>query len=270
MRRWLILGVGLAVTALVAIALTTLGGGQSRGTAIREACGPFGASPRYSECALNYAVAHGEATVNSESAPTDATTEAPPEKIGGSLSYVGTITGSGEGTAFSDNYRLGPLLYSKEGTPPEAVLNACNLNNPTLIARSVCARGQLTITYQEGSLPTAIGINSWEEVVQGKLYGVVAFRVNGEWQCRNEEGLTLEFQPGGSQTLPIWVIAVQVLSNAQPRVPASVLNTWYFNFVGQPLGNQGSLTIHGPGAGWCEEEFSEEERLLLYNRSGSC
>jgi hypothetical protein len=244
MRRSLILGLG------VVLAMLTVG------------CGSETNSPSQSEV---------QSSEETEVASTPPSTEESQPEVGGPLSYVGTITGSGEGTTFSDVYSLGPLLYSKEGTPPEAVLNACHFNNSTTIASSVFARGQLIIKYEEGSLPTEVGITSWENIVKGNLAAVVAFRADGEWQCRGiEEEFFLEFQPGESQTLPIWLTGYERLSNAQPRVPASVLNTWYFNYIGQPLGNQGRLTIHGPGAGWCEEEFNEEERLLLYNRSGSC
>lgn len=273
-RRCLILGLG------VVLAMLAMGCGGSQPAAEpsedevcgslsgheREVCGDFySANDRLKEAE------------RSESVETT-TTEGPPEEVGGPLSSVGTMTGSdGHGTTFRDDYRLGPLLYSNEGTPPETVLNACRINDPTQIASSVFARGQVTTTYQEGSLPIAVGLVSWEELAQGldaegeQLFLITAFRLDGEWRCNSETefGATIEFQPDESQTVPIWVIGPQVLTNAQPRVPASELNTWYFKFLGSQYGAS-SLTIHGPGAASCGEGLGEEERLLLYNRSGSC
>ena len=217
------------------------------------------------------------------SAETEATSTPPSmaesgSEPGGPLADVGTITRSDEeGTTFSDHYRVGPIIYSKEGTPPEEVLEACNVNYPTLTARSVFASGQVTITYQEGTLPTEVSLGTvGEAVVQdvdngeaesGGPVGPVAFRAGGEWLCQTS--FSLEFQPGESQTLPFWIIA-RILSNSQPRVPASTLNAWYFNFI-DPYYVNHSVIIHGPGTGWCTEgPWGKEQRLFLYNRSGGC
>lgn len=256
MRRWLILGLGVA-TVMLAVG-----------------CGSGSSSPPQSEL---------QSSTETEATSTSPSAEESQAESGGPLTSVGTITGSPEkGTTFSDDYRVGPLLYSKEGSPPEEVLDACNVNNSTAIASSVFARGQVTITYQEGTLPTEVGVGSLERVVQevdrgeepgeGQLPSLVAFHAGGEWWC-SSTSFVLHFQPRESQTFPIWVIAAQVLSNAQPRVPASRLNAWYFNPIGPPLEvDGGSVITRGPGAGWCEEETvgGKVERLFLYNRSGSC
>lgn len=187
---------------------------------------------------------------------------------GGPLADLGTITGSdGEGTTFRDDYSVGPLLYSKEGSPPEEVLAACSLTDSSVIARSVFARGQVTIAYQQGTLPTEVVLGSSTPVVGG-LYTFVAFHSAGKWWCTQSEGFALHFQPRESQTFPIWIIAPQALSNAQPRVPTSTLNTWYFNLIAPTTLR--NVKVHGPGAGLCDEASGNVERLLLYNRSGSC
>jgi hypothetical protein len=199
---------------------------------------------------------------------------------GGPLADVGTITESdGEGTTFSDRYRVGPLMYSEEVTPPEEVLEACNLNYPTELATSVFAHGEVTLTYQEGTLPTEVSLGSVTgpvvqevyngEVESGNLNNLTAFRISGEWSCTSTS-LGIEFQQGESQTLPFWVIVPRVLSNAQPRIPASVFNTWYFEAIGPYLGSR-TVKTSGPGAALCEGAYGVEEHLLfLYNRSGSC
>lgn len=251
MRRWLILGLGVA-TVIFAVG-----------------CGSSSQSPPPSELQTSTEIAETSNPPRTEEGESEP---------GGPLADVGTITGSdGKGTTFSNRYRVGPLLYSSEATPPEEVLEACNLNYPTELATSVFVRGQLTMTYQEGSLPTEVGLGSAESIVgdeygEGALNSAVAFRTGGEWLCRTQ--LSFEFQPGESQTLPIWIIVPQVLSNAQPRLPASVYNKWYFSlvrphFATDPI--EPKLTAHGPGAELCNEEYGvKEELLFLYNRSGGC
>lgn len=257
-RRWLILGLS-AATAMLAVG-----------------CGSSSQAPPPSEPPQS---AEAEVTATPPSTE-EGETESEP---GGPLADVGTITGSdGKGTTFSNRYRVGPLLYSSEGTPPDEVLEACNLNYPTLVAGSVFARGQIIMTYQEGTLPTEAGLGSAETIVQeinrgeeygeGELNSAVAFRAGNEWLCRTQ--LSFEFQPGESQTLPIWIIVPQVLSNAQPRLPASAYNKWYFSLLGPHFATGATgpkLTTHGPGATSCESAYGTEEQLLfLYNRSGSC
>lgn len=202
-----------------------------------------------------------------------AATEEVSQSVGGPVSFVGTITGSdGRGTTLVDRYSLGPLINGSEGAPPEVVLNACRINEPGAIASSVFARGQVTTIYQEGSLPLAVPLNSWEELAQGGDYFLIAaFRLDGEWRCNSETelGAFMELEPGESLSVPVWVVGTRVLTNAQPELPASVTNAWYFKFIASVNGYS-ELSITGPGAAHCEEELGEEQRLMLWNRSGRC
>jgi hypothetical protein len=203
--------------------------------------------------------------------PTHEAVEESQTEVGGPLSNVGTITTSPEkDMAFVSHYSLGPLMYASEGTPPEGALEACFPSSPPQIARSVFARGKLTVTYSEGSLPveeyttnTLRAVNANEEGA-----GLMAIEVGGEWYCRTS--FYLSFEPGGSQTFPIWIIVEGVLTNGRPRVPASTYSGWYFNpIILSSYG--GDETIHGPGAASCEREWEGTvERLFLYNRSGRC
>lgn len=220
-------------------------------------------------------------STETEEAPVRQSVEESDPEPGGSLSNVGTLTESdGEGTTFSDAFRIGPLLYGNESTPPEEVLVACNLTDPTETATSVFARGRLTMTYQEGRLPIEVNlgggyggiqeVNQGEEYGEGQLDSAVAFRVGGEWWCVNGGG-AIEFQEGESQTLPVWVIVSRVLSNARPRLPKSVVDAWHFEAIGPPLGVGLSPIARGPGAATCQGAYGSEEHLLfLYNRSGTC
>lgn len=249
MRRWLVFGLGLPIVMLAV------------------GCGSSSQSPSPSE-------PQSRAETEAMSAPPSTEESESESEPGGPLANVGTITESdGEGTTFSDRYRVGPLTYSNESTPPEEVLEACNRNYPNELATSVFARGEVTLTYQEGTLPTEVNIGGEVQEVyngapeSGQLDNAVAVQVDGQWLCTT----AIEFQQGESQTLPIWVIVSRVLSNAQPRVPASVFNTWYFEFIGPPFPPDRSVKTSGPGAGLCKEAYGVEEHLLfLYNRSGSC
>jgi len=207
---------------------------------------------------------------------TPSTTEAPPEEVGGPLSFVGTITGSGDNTTVSNRYSLGPLLYGSKETPPEEVLQACYMTESAIANASVFARGEVTTTYQEGSLPLPFILISWEELaLGGELSLITAFQLDGEWHCNSgyseyEGSTSIEMQPGEALTVPFWIIGSRVLTNGQPRIPASELDSWSFKFIASTYGYSHQLTVHGPGAGSCEEEVGEEQRLLMYNRSGSC
>lgn len=189
------------------------------------------------------------------------------------LETVGTITGAGEGTTVRNTFRLGPLLYPDEGTPPEAALSACLISGSAAISSSVFAEGELEIEYVEGTLPIPIYLSN-ELIQAGGLQATLAAQeIDGEWLCAIEDvlGTYYEVEPGETRTIPFWVVAPGVLSNAEPELSEETKNSWYFEFVG-PVGNQTELTIQGPGAVFCEEEFDEEERLMLYNRatSSSC
>jgi hypothetical protein len=265
----------LGVLVLVAGAFLTACGG---GTPHTTADSPQGSSPcdtraasEYPACRERREEREGQEAVDEEttgSAPSET-----PGQLGGPVSFVGTITGSdGKGTTLVDRYSLGPLIYGSEGAPPEVVLNTCRINEPSAIASSVFARGHVTTIYQEGSLPLAIPLNSWEELAQGGDYFLIAaFRLDGEWRCNSETelGAFMELEPGDSLSVPIWVVGVRVLTNAQPELPASVTNAWYFKFTASVNGYS-RLSITGPGAAQCEEELGEEQRLMLWNRSGSC
>ena len=89
MRQWLILGLGVA-TAILAVG-----------------CGGSSHSQRSSS---NF-----QASAETQETTNPPRTEEVEAEPGESLSTVGTLTESdGEGTTFSDRYRIGPLLYSSE------------------------------------------------------------------------------------------------------------------------------------------------------------
>lgn len=216
-----------------------------------------------------------EAAAQPESQTSTATetSEAPPhepvEELGGPLEKVGTITVSDhKGTTFKDRYWIGPLSNGEEAPPPATVLGSCDITSPGQAARSVFAHGKASISYTEGTLPEQVGLAPG--VGGEELYGgVVAYELDGEWWCRQEElqSTSYEIQPGETITMPIWLVAEEVLNNARPKAPPEVFNSWYFNFMGPPtLQLRGTTTIDGPGAGTCYGE----KYLYLYNRSGVC
>lgn len=209
-------------------------------------------------------------TKSEEEGSTASTNSRAEEELSSHEPEVGTISVSnGRGTGFVDHYKIGPLIYSQQETPPKEVLEACNLDYQSQIAKAVFARGQVSVDYSVGSLPEQISlapaVMASEPSVS--LQSVVAFRINGEWECRQEEMGTYEVQPHEVRTYPIWFIAEEVLTNEQPRISTETRNSWYFPFIGPPLlQEQGKTKMTGPGAGRCEST----ERLYLYNRSGKC
>jgi len=205
----------------------------------------------------------GVSTSDSTPKPTPATSSE--EELGGPLTDVGTISVSNNSTAFRDHFKIGPLVYPNEGTPPEEVLEACNLQYQGVVEKSAFARGEMSVSYAEGSFPEFFGIET-EGIVQGTGAGanVVAYELNGEWLCRQEEleSTSYEIQHGETWNMPIWFIAEDILNNAQPRVLTEVKNDWHFKYVGPNM--TGTWKYNGPGAGEC----AGYEELYLYNRSG--
>jgi hypothetical protein len=193
-----------------------------------------------------------------------AATPAPPEP-GGPLHEVGTMTETdGKGTAVHLQYTLGPLGYSPAGTPSTAVLEACHENYTSTIPQMGYSRGQMTVSYTEGSLPAEIALGANGAVLgistASKWSGSVAYDVEGQWKCpANEEaGTSVTFQPGETKTFPMWVLSGG-LSNAQPRFSPAVMNGW--EFTGVTVGtNPMEVTTTGPNAGRCESR----DVLMLY------
>ncbi|MBS1885298.1 MAG: hypothetical protein JSS97_20290, partial [Actinobacteria bacterium] len=181
------------------------------------------------------------------------------------LENVGTIAISNhKGTAFVDHYKIGRLIYPDEAMPPEEVLSACNLTYQSVLDKSVFAPGEISVSYTEGSFPELMGIDA-ESTIQGNGPGmeVVAYQKDGQWLCRQEElaSTSYEIQPGETWNLPIWFIAEEALSNAQPRISTETRNEWHFRFVGPNM--YGNWKYSGPGAGEC----GGYDELYLYNRS---
>lgn len=191
---------------------------------------------------------------------------APEKEPGGPLQDVGTFTVSDkEGTAYRNRYKIGPFFYPDEGSPPEEVLETCNLWNRAIVEKSVFARGEISVSYTEGSFPESFGIDA-EGIVSGTDIGieVTAYQIGGKWLCRQEEQVLYEIQPHETWNIPIWFIDEAVLNNAQPQVPPEVSNGWHFGSVGPPM--TGTFIFRGPGAGDCYGY----EAIYLYNRSGHC
>lgn len=253
------LAVTVPLLVLAVAALAGCGGGQEAGSR----CEHLHAGPAYLACM------NGEPYPAHHQTGTAHTASAPPQGVGGPLTFVGTLTGSGHGTTFVDRYSAGPLLYGKDEAPPGALLSACDYTRPQQIDSSVFIRGLLKVTYREGSLPMTIPTAT--EVLGGAETEAtgLALRFDGAWQCSELVGTGFEFQPGETQTFPFWLILPGVLTNEQPQMPKEDINSWYLGFFGQQLGLQ-EVAVAGPGKAWCEEGYIKEWRLLLYNRSGHC
>lgn len=245
---------GLLGLCLIAVAL--LSGCGSSETHCRDLI-----NAEHETCVAELRQEEGKVVENE--VPAEDQAAAAEESVGLPLTDVGTLTASDEeGTTFTARYKLGPLLYSQEGTPSETVLDACGANYTTTIQETVFSRGEVTITYQEGSLATTLPLVP-TETVSGEAYGgITAFQVDGQWQC-GLEAIVLSFEPGETKRLPIWILS-QVLNNAEPEVSEAALTTWRFTppeFTTYPV-----VSASGPGAARCPSETGEEDMLMLYAR----
>ena len=198
-------------------------------------------------------------------ATTHAAATPAPSEPGGPLHEVGTMTETDDkGTAVHLQYQLGPLGYSPAVVAPTAVLEACHEDYATTIAQTAYSRGQMSVSYTEGSLPTEIALGA-DGAISGtstatKWSGSVAYDVEGQWKCpANEEaGTSVTFQPGETKTFPLWVLS-SGLSNAQPKFTSTVIDGW--EFTGVTIGDSPmEVTTSGPNAGKCENK----DVLMLY------
>jgi hypothetical protein len=199
----------------------------------------------------------------------EVTEEAEPEEASEPIESVGKMVVTDEkGTTFTDSFKLGPLGEGEEGAPPASVLSACNYVSRGLTATAAFARGEMSISYTEGTVPEYVPIPP-SGIVQGEeLYdALVAYELNDEWQCAQEELETSswEFQPDETKAMPIWLLVGDVINNERPQVPAELYNSWYFSPIGVELRKPSEVT--GPGAISCGKY---ESRLYLYKRSGHC
>ena len=261
---WILGALGAALVIVVVVALSR---GESESK--RQHCQSL-ANQEHAECVAELRAEEGRPAPAPEEAEAETVeepvAEPPVEEPGGPLAYVGTIAISNKGTAFVDRYKIGPLIYPDEGMPPEEVLEACNLSYPSVLDKSVFARGEISVSYTEGSFSELMGIDA-ENTVQdhGPGMEVVAYQKDGEWLCRQEEleSTSYEIRPGETWDLPIWFIAEEALSNAEPRVSTETENGWNFRFIGPNM--YGDWRYSGPGAGEC----AGYEELYLYNRTGT-
>jgi hypothetical protein len=98
--------------------------------------------------------------------------------------------------------------------------------------------------------------------VQAPILAVVAFQIDGQWQCMSDAGdpITAIMEPHSRRTFPFWFLS-QSLSNAAPRVPRAVLNTWAFLPPAIEINNgYSSIRTSGPNAVRCEGD----DDLMLY------
>jgi hypothetical protein len=196
--------------------------------------------------------------------PTTVTTttrpEAPP------FQYIGTVTESdGAGTVFTIRYSLGQLelgdSQSFDLDQFAGALNACSQNFEGASARSAYISGLVTFSYH-GQLPASIGIDPTSDVLEYPDGGtpddlVEDVDLNGNWVCVNtvgdEGGSSVTLSNGQSVTMPMVVLASQVLTNARPTLLPSEVPYWAF---GGNVAVDGSDTLtntvfSGPNAAVC-------------------
>lgn len=181
---------------------------------------------------------------------------------GGPLANVGTLKISGsDGRTIAVNFQLGPLLYSDEGTPPQAVLKACGASSAEALRRTVYSKGKMTVTLVKGPSITDYPLSPPELVTGDAWNGETAIQAGKGWLCQETaETLLKKQQP---QTYRFWVLS-QVLSGGEQRVPKSELNTWRFGEF--PVLPDSVFHVTGPGASVCAAEGNDREHVMLYAR----
>jgi hypothetical protein len=184
------------------------------------------------------------------------------DETGGPLKNVGTLKISGsDGRTIAVNFQLGPLLYSDEGRPPEAVLKACGASSAEALRKTVFSKGKVTVTFVKGPSITDYRLPPFEFVTGDGWNGETAIQVGKSWQCQEtNETLLKRKQP---QTYRFWVLS-QVLSGGKRQVPKSELDTWRFGEF--PVLPNSVFHATGPGASVCSAEGHDREHVMLYAR----
>jgi hypothetical protein len=201
--------------------------------------------------------------------PAASSSLAPASDPGGPLSEVGTITQLDKETSFQSDLKLGPLRYGTANAPPPVVAAACNAGTASTLATSAYIRGQITLSYTKGTVPTGAAIDP-NDVVRGigdiGLQALLALEVDGQWVC-NPASFSWTFQPGQTATYDAWFILLDARSNAQPTVPQSGLNGFVFNIVPSldQIGFDGARVVtSGPDAAVCTSLGGDSDALLPF------
>lgn len=185
------------------------------------------------------------------------------DEPGGPLENVGTLKISGsDGRTIAVHFQLGPLLYSDEGTPPEAALKACGASSAEALRRTVFSKGKMAVALVKGPSITDYRLSPSELVTGEGWNGETAIQVGKSWKCQ-ETGETLLKKKQQPQTFRFWVLS-RVLSGGQRQVPKSELDTWRFGEF--PVLPDSVFHATGPGASACSAEGRDREHLMLYAR----
>ncbi len=184
-------------------------------------------------------------------------------QTGGPLRQAGALHISGsDGRTIVVGFRLGPLLYSDEGTPPKSALKACGAESPEVLRQMVFSKGVMTATFTKGRSITDYRLAPLEFVSGNPWHGRTAIWGGGSWQCSESfETVLKRKQP---QVFPFWVLS-QGLGPGQSRMPRADLDTWRFTEF--PVLPDSAFRATGPGAAACSVAGHSEQRLALYARA---
>ena len=245
---WRFLSPSLGVQVLLGAAVVAL-----------AACGGGGAS----STTTTAGVATAPSALSSQaSSATTAHTPASPAPSSEVLPYIGSVTDSGKGTIFREEYRLGAIKYGSEGAPPSEVLEACHRNDSTVIETSGFARGQVTLAYLHGVVPATAFVTMVRGMatVTGTepFTAIPVLKHDGSWDCAGNSqeragSVQLTFRPGQSTTYELWFLLLNARTNVHPTLPQHTLNevTLSLGATVDQIGLSGTSTVQGPHAATC-------------------
>ena len=179
------------------------------------------------------------------------------------LHYAATATFALPGNAeLVEKISIGSV---KTGNPPPAngavAINSC----PTVSEGGnqyfgdAYVPGQVTMTYQ-GAVPDTFALSGLNPQLQdlSTTSLSIAQEVQGSWSCTNGgSDQSLELQPGGSLTIPLWFVGTAVISNTAPTFVESDHYGWGFviNYPGEEASRQAAvLSLAGPNVVSCQLE----------------
>lgn len=204
-------------------------------------------------------------------ASTPATTAASPAPS--DAKYIGTVTTSGDDTAYTASYSVTPLIYGKDNQGmPEEVQQACGTSTTNT---DVYIGGSVTLRYTKGNLAMTLTpvdegpIGSADISVFPSQPSGMSLYQGGQWLCPEQGGDgtfdTETLQPGQSVTIPFWIDVADVISNSTPAITAQQAGvmTIGIQFTSNQIYGNATTTVSGPGAEDCQNAYE----LVLYPTS---
>jgi hypothetical protein len=187
--------------------------------------------------------------------------------FGDPVHYAGTMTISSTDATITASFSVGPVVYSTAGTPPTEALEACDWDNPSVIANTAFVRGELTLHYARGSASSALALLRPVLLISGQEAGKAVLDIDHHWACgQNAQHPEEILHRGEFRRYAMWLLTEPLGSS---KIRSAVSDSWQFNsnaLSPWKVGPNSTVTMSGPDARTCGTQTA----LFLYPTARSC